>query len=236
MKFIVYFLLFAHITIAQNPTTATDVGTWNIWNVKINLHKKWSVFGETQLRSLGFYQQFHYYEYKTGVNFHLNKHFSLAVGTGNYHTYSEGGNFLLPKKNEEFRTWLQVYMHQYLDIIKFEHRYRVEQRWLLQEYRNRFRYRINMLIPLNSKKIATKTIYFTAWNEIFMSNQPAFFERNRFFVGLGYEATPYFAFQAGYLHQLDYKVTTTEKSFFQISCLVELKRKLGKEEEMPVAE
>ena len=46
----------------------TGLGSWNILNAKFNINEKWSVFGEAQLRSLEFYDRFHYYEYKGGVN------------------------------------------------------------------------------------------------------------------------------------------------------------------------
>lgn len=41
-----------------------DLGSWNILNLKYTINEKWSAFGEAQLRSLKFYNNFHYYEYK----------------------------------------------------------------------------------------------------------------------------------------------------------------------------
>jgi hypothetical protein len=46
-----------------------DLGSWNIINLKYNIDDKLSVFGEGQLRSLQFYNDFHYYEYKGGINY-----------------------------------------------------------------------------------------------------------------------------------------------------------------------
>ena len=45
------------------------MGSWNILNVKYSLDEKWNLFGEAQVRSLKFYDDFHYYEYKGGVEF-----------------------------------------------------------------------------------------------------------------------------------------------------------------------
>jgi hypothetical protein len=52
-----------------NTTSAQvfELGSWNILNFKYNNNEKWSVFGEAQLRSLNFYNNFHYYEYKGGI-------------------------------------------------------------------------------------------------------------------------------------------------------------------------
>ena len=83
--------------VAQN----FDLGSWNVLNLKYNVDDKWSVFGEAQLRSLKFYDDFHYYEYKGGVNYKFHKNATLSLGTGSYQTYKEGGNFVKPKNNDE---------------------------------------------------------------------------------------------------------------------------------------
>ena len=66
-KYILFYItiIFANYTYAQK----FDLGSWNIVNLKYNLSNKWSAFGETQVRSLKFYNHFHYYEYKGGVNY-----------------------------------------------------------------------------------------------------------------------------------------------------------------------
>lgn len=73
-------------------------GSWNIVNVKYSVNDKWSVFGEAQLRSLQFYNQFHYYEYKGDANYRVHHNLKLTLSAGRYVTYKECGNFLKPKK------------------------------------------------------------------------------------------------------------------------------------------
>jgi len=211
---------------AQNTTK--EIGSWNIINVKMNLDKQWSFFVEPQLRSLSFYNQFHYYEIKGGITYNLKSNFSFTTGVGSYNTYSQGGNFKLPYQQKEIRTWVQLIMKQQVARIKFEHRYRAEQRFTNNGFRNRFRYRLNTVIPLNNKKLVPKTFYASIWNEIFFTDKAPYFERNRFFVGGGYEVSEAVAIQSGYLHQFDYKINDeTGRNFFQISLLlnVDLKKK-----------
>ncbi|MBX9784615.1 MAG: DUF2490 domain-containing protein [Chitinophagaceae bacterium] len=210
------------------------MGTWNVLNIKSNINDKWSLFGEVQLRSLKFYDNFHYYEYKGGATFNINKNFSLQGGLGNYDTYREGGNFKTPMVNDEFRTWLQFSMKQNLDRIKFEHRYRAEQRWTINGYRNRFRYRLQSIVPINSKKLEKGTFYAAAWNEIFFTNNAPYFERNRVFIGCGYELSEHLAIQAGFLYQFDYRLNDeTGRNFFQLSFLYEFAIKKKKQEHVP---
>ena len=221
-----------HCAKAQQP-----IGSWNILNAKINLDHHWSFFTEAQIRSLSFYNEFHYHELKIGANFSIDKNFSIAVGIGDYNTYSPGGNFKSPRVNDELRTWLQIGMSQYLERIKFDHRYRVEQRWTSGGYRNRFRYRLNAVLPINHKKLDKKTFYATAFDELFFTDKAPYFERNRFFVGAGYVFTSYFTLQAGILHQLDYKINEeTNRSYFQLSLLYEVAFKKNRKENMPSSE
>lgn len=100
-KYILFYItiIFANYTYAQK----FDLGSWNIVNLKYNLSNKWSAFGETQLRSLKFYNHFHYYEYKGGINYKINNQLKVSLGAGSYQTFREGGNFVAPKNNDEFR-------------------------------------------------------------------------------------------------------------------------------------
>ncbi|MFN7115724.1 MAG: DUF2490 domain-containing protein [Saprospiraceae bacterium] len=199
------------------------LGTWNILNVKVDVSDRWSVFVEPQLRSLRFYNHFHYYEIKGGVTYDLSKNFSLTAGFGRYDTYQEGGDFVTPKANNEIRSWVQLQMYQYLNRVRFEHRYRAEQRWTSDGYRNRFRYRFNTIFPLNRAVIEPGAFYFTVWDELFLTNQAPYFERNRFFVGGGYEFSPLFTLQMGWINQFDYEINDeTGRNFVQISLLFEL--------------
>ena len=187
--------------IAQN-----NFGSWNVVNFTVKINPKWNAFAETQVRSLSFYNEFHYYEFKVGATYKLNSNFSLTSGIGSYNTFSEGGNFELPAQNKETRTWFQVNMKNSFGPVTFDHRYRAEQRFTSNGYRNRFRYRLGATIPLNDKKIKPKTFYLSLWNEIFFKDNEPFFERNRFFVGCGYEFSDLIAIQTGYIHQFDYKI------------------------------
>jgi hypothetical protein len=198
----------------------SDLGSWNILNFNLKLNSKWNVFMETQLRSLSFYDQFHYYEYKTGATYKIKNSVSVTTGVGSYNTYSEGGNFENPIQNKEIRSWFQLNMKNDLDFVILEHRYRAEQRFTSNGYRNRFRYRLGAIVPINNKQVVPKTFYVSAWNEIFFTDNEPFFERNRFFVGVGYEFSKQLAVQTGYIHQFDYKINDeTGRDFLNIALL-----------------
>ena len=231
---VLFIFLISFLNSLQAQSFQNQFGSWNIINVKLAVNSKWSLFFEPQLRSLSFYNQFHYYEIKGGATYNLNSNFALTSGIGSYNTYSEGGNFKMPIQQKEIRSFVQLVMKQRLQAINFEHRYRAEQRFTNNGYRNRFRYRLNAVLPINNKKVVPKTFYASVWNEIFFTNLPAYFERNRFFVGGGYEVNEHVSFQTGYVHQFDYKINDeTGRDFFQISVLLNFNLKKGRQEYLP---
>ncbi len=228
--------LFVWLLVVSVKYTMAQTGSWNILNAKMDLNEKWNIFAEAQIRSLKFYDDFHYYELKGGATYKFSSTFSLSAGMGIFDTYSAGGNFKSPMTNDELRSWLQLNMTLYEKRLKLEHRYRAEQRWTSNGFRNRFRYRVNAVLPLNNKKVIPKTFFLNASNELFFTNKAPYFERNRFFIGIGYEYNEAFTLQAGYLQQFDYRINDESgRSFFQLSFLFDLNWKNKTSEKVPGA-
>ena len=209
-----------------------DLGSWNILNVKYNLDEKWSVFGEAQLRSLKFYNNFHYYEYKGGINYKVQKNAQLTLGAGDYQTYKEGGDFVLPKNNNEFRVWPQVVLFQSIGNLKIEQRYRAELRWTSNGYRNRFRYRLGASYPFGKERNEYEPYQISASNELFFTDKEPYFERNRLLFAFNYKPSKTITLQIGYLHQFDYKINDeTGRDFLVVGFYYELFRKLTSKSE-----
>ncbi|MFO0494025.1 MAG: DUF2490 domain-containing protein [Flavobacteriia bacterium] len=203
-----------------------DFGSWNILNVKYNTSEKWSFFGEAQLRSLKFYNHFHYYEYKGGANYKVHKNVKLTLGAGSYQTYKEGGDFVTPKNNDEFRIWPQIILFQSIGQLKIEQRYRAEFRFTSNGYRNRFRYRIGVSYPFGRERNDYKLFQVSASNELFFTDKEPYFERNRVLLAFNYKPSKATTLQIGYLHQFDYKINDeTGRDFLQIGYFIELFRK-----------
>ena len=224
----VFLVLFgAHTAHAQNNT----LGSWNILNFKLNYAEKWSVFTEAQLRSLKFYDHFHYYEYKGGVNYKVNKNLQLTLGAGSYQTYREGGDFVLPKNNDEFRLWPQITLFQSIGKIKIEQRYRAEQRFTSNGYRNRFRYRLGASYSFGKERSGHKPYQVSASNEIFFTDSEPYFERNRALLAFNWKVTATSTIQVGYLKQFDYKINDeTGRDFLVVGLYFEV---FGKKEMQP---
>lgn len=200
-----------------------ELGSWNILNLKYSINDKLSFFGESQLRSLKFYDNFHYYEYKAGVNYKIYDNFKLTLGAGSYQTFQEGGNFVTPKNNDEFRIWPQATLFQSIGALKVEQRYRVEFRNTSNGFRNRFRYRLGLSLPFGEETSGYKPFLIGASNEIFFTDNEPYFERNRMLYALNYKPSKNITIQIGYLHQFDYKINDEiGRDFLQLGFFIEL--------------
>ena len=224
----VLFLTTIALCFSLNTASAqnSDLGSWNILNLKYNPNEKWSVFGEAQLRSLKLYNDFHYYEYKGGINYKVYKNIQLTLGAGSYQTYKEGGDFVLPKNNNEFRIWPQVVLFQSVGEFKIEQRYRAELRWTSNGYRNRFRYRLGVSYSFGKERKEYQPYQISASNELFFTDKEPYFERNRLLFAFNYKPSKETTLQMGYLHQFDYKINDeTGRDFLVVGFYYELFRK-----------
>lgn len=202
------------------------LGSWETVNINYQYTKHVFFFGEVQARSQGPAADFFYHEAKGGVGYSVGKKISFLVAVGDYRTYSYPGEFK-SLQTKEFRLWQQFSFKSKLDPVVVDHRFRIEQRWVNGNYRNRFRYRLNPVIPINHNKIIPRTLYGVVFDELFFTNQAPYFERNRFFAGLGYQFTSLLGMQIGVLRQFDYRKADdgSAKNFLQASLLFTLERK-----------
>lgn len=196
--FLLGFLLSTSFGFAQREA----LGSWNILNVRADASDKIQFFGEAQLRSLKFYDNFHYYEVKGGITYKVNPKFNVSFAGGNYVTYAEGGDFVLPKNNDEIRIWPQIVFLQSIGKFNVEHRYRAEGRFTSFGYRNRFRLRFGVSRPIVKSNKLSAGVY----NELFFTNREPYFERNRFLANFNYSLSATTSLTLGYIYQFDYRI------------------------------
>jgi len=226
MRILILITLTLFLFISKLSAQNFDLGSWSILNIKYNVNENVSFFGEAQLRSLKFYNNFHYYEYKGGINYKIYKNVALTLGAGTYQTFKEGGNFVLPKNNDEFRLWPQVILFQTAGKFKIEQRYRAEFRFTSNGYRNRFRYRLGLSYPFGKEKNGYKPFQISVSNEVFFTDNEPYFERNRMLVAFNYKTSKASTLQIGYLHQFDYKINDeTGRDFLQVGYFIDIFRK-----------
>ncbi len=178
---------------------------------------KWSIHTEFQYRNHTFSptnpEQL---LLRTGLNFHYSKKATVTLGYAYVPSYIYESEQKSPEI-EESRIWQQFILTNSVGRIKFEHRYRLEQRFIGNIYKNRFRYRLMLFIPLNKKKIEKGALFLGLYDEVFVNSKQVFFDRNRLYGALGYQFTKDIGLQVGYLHQ---RVNGFSKGYFQIGAVV----------------
>jgi hypothetical protein len=200
---------------AQTP----GLGTWNVLTGRFNYNSKWHGFIELQLRSQQTYDHFNYHEVKGGIGYMITPSLSALIGTGRYVTYQVNDDFKSPFLVSENRLWQQFIWNQPFESFRIEHRLRAEQRYTSAGYRNRFRYRISAIVPLNKKVITSKTLFVNSSNEFHFNNENVFFEQNRFYLGGGYNFSNQLSLQIGWIYRSDFfnQNRAQYKNFLQTS-------------------
>lgn len=205
-KALLFFSFFLMAFIAKAQNNKTGVFSINSITLPGDSTHRWGGYIELQARSNEFFNQFFYYETKGGISYDVAKNYTALLGAGRYFTDDEAA--FNQAQITEFRMWEQMTVSQYLDRLKIEHRYRAEQRWQNGIYRNRFRYRLSLAIPLNHPKIEAKTFFIAIFDEIFLNNKAPHFERNRFSAGFGYQFDKAMSLQVGWLNQYNFNLTS----------------------------
>ena len=185
------------------------ISSFNALTLTYKFHPKFFAYAETQLRGNEEYTYPDYYEIKGGLGYNLTKNHKPFVGLGRYVTYRNRS-----LNREEFRVWLQDVIDFKKGIVKFENRVRAEKSWFYEpetdknSERMRYRYRLNITVPLNAKSVKPGTLFTNVYDEVFFvsPNKPSF-ARNRVYGGLGYQIDEYFGMACGYLWQREFEAT-----------------------------
>lgn len=208
---------------------AQDLSSFNSLTVTYKFHPKYFLFLETQMRGIESFSYPDYYEVKGGVGYNLTPNHKPFIGIGRYGTYKDH-----KFDKEEFRIWLQDVVDVKAGKFKLENRVRAEKGWFYSHSngektdRIRFRYRLNVSLPLNNDKVEPGTIFVNAYDELFftISDNDPWFSRNRLYGGIGYQVDPTFGLATGYLWQREFGLTSnTNLNFIYLALNINLKSK-----------
>ena len=94
---------------------------------------------------------------RTGINYHINNAAFTSVGYAHITNYAFDKEQVPGVQISENRLWQQFLMRNSIGRFLFEHRYRLEQRWIQSTNNNRYldriRYLFRVTVPLNKKAI-----------------------------------------------------------------------------------
>lgn len=195
----VFLSLFLGISI-QSIAQQNELGNWLMYFGQNKLSNKFSLQTEAQYRNYTIEPNIEQLLLRTGINYHFQSTAFATIGygyIGSYDFETEQNN----PETEEHRIWQQLITTNQLGSVKLEHRYRVEQRFIGDDYKNRLRYRLMLFVPINKPTITEGSIFLGIYDEIFLNTERTFFDRNRLYGAVGYQLDKATSFQAGILHQ-----------------------------------
>jgi hypothetical protein len=221
------FILISLVVLPFN-LCAQSLGCWNSLNLSFDNGKKWSFASEIQLRSLQFYKNYNYHEYKGVIGYKLIPNLQTSLVFGRYTTFGSGKTFQNPKLAEEFRLALQLGLKNTIGKFQVDHRYRFEKRYYTSGARGiRIRYRVGLTTPLDKKKLTSLSFSNEFLIAINSGSSIIRYDKNRINVGVTRKLSNIFSMQVGYLSQYDSKSADEPGNNFFVYSLFLNMSKLG---------
>lgn len=196
-------LLFTFFTSAQN-NGENKLGSWHMYFGTNKIAEKWSIHTEAQLRYFENGKNFNQLLLRTGLNYHISPEAIATIGYGFIET---DGSFLDDGQpnSKEHRIFEQFILKNTVGKFKFEHRYRLEQRFIksrnvlsnpeqdITSTEHRARYRLQVTMPLSD------IFFLNFYDEIFLNLQNSVYGQNRLYGAIGANVFKNTSIQVGYL-------------------------------------
>lgn len=154
---------------------------------------------------------------RIGIEYYTKTGPRLSAGYGWIRSFPYGEQ-PVPYAFHEHRIWEQLILNQQAGRFYFNHRFRLEQRFIETKkkdaegvyqndgfnFRQRVRYRIQVSIPISRKEMIDNTLFIAFYDEIFVNfgaGTQNHFDQNRLYAALGWRFNSNFNIQSGYLNQ-----------------------------------
>ncbi len=212
MRKLLLVLTVLSLTITSGQEAGEDkLGSWHMYFGTNRISEKFSIHTEAQLRYYEQGKNFNQLLLRTGLNYHINPEAIATIGYGYINT---DPNFLDSRiifgdiltddlRLNEHRIFQQFILKNKVWEVLFEHRYRLEQRFITvgenedpefeRRTDHRARYRLQVTLPL------TDIFFLNFYDEIFINLQREAFDQNRLYAAVGVNVTENLSVQAGYL-------------------------------------
>lgn len=211
----IVFLIGLTLCLNLSGQPESKLGTWNGFSSNQRVAERWQTFIQGEFRTWEAFANFNELLWRGAIKYDINSRHKAAVGYVRVDTWPYDdepyGKFWENRAYEEY-----LFKHT-LSVLNFEHRVRLEQRWItLQEgetnYSNRFRYLLNAIWNLRGSDGSPSRWFAKIFNEIFLDfdRRDYWFDReagesglnqNRLYAGIGYRPIPSSNIQLGALWQ-----------------------------------
>lgn len=214
-------ILVSGIAFSQQGSTYNQYSGWFSGSVTIPIKNKFYGQMEVHLRRTDFMKNWQQFIARPSIHYKLNETVDFAIGYSYLRNYQYSPQST-PADINEHNIWEQVSLNHQSGSVKFQHRFRFEQRFIdnLKSFdepvsgqksytkegtkrSNRFRYRFMTKIPLF--KISDKQILAELYDEIWLNEGksgilPKSLNQNWLYGGIDYPLTNKLTLGVGYLN------------------------------------
>ncbi len=199
----------------QAAAQESETGNWMMYFGNQKLSDRWNWHNEIQYRNYNFAGDLEQLLFRTGIGHNLSaNNNNLLLGYAYIHgePYVAGTD---EKTNvNEHRIFQQFISRQQFGRFYLQHRYRIEERFIEDDFKMRFRYFFGLNLPINKKEMVSKAIYLSLYNEIFIQPKSPVFDRDRVYGAIGYVFSSNLKVEAGLMAQL---LENSDRAQFQIA-------------------
>lgn len=192
----------------------TDTGNWYIYFGSQPINKKWNWWNEVQYRNYNFAGDLQQLLLRTGIGYNLSENNNnILLGYGFIHSQRYLPGTKDKTGSDEHRVYQQFITRQNFGRMYIQHRYRIEERFIPNDFRVRFRYFLALNIAVTNKTMLPNTLYVSAYNEIFVNSKSPFYDRNRAYGAIGYVINKSLKAEFGFMSQ---RLEQSNRNQFQI--------------------
>jgi hypothetical protein len=192
----------------------SEVGNWIIYFGNQKINKNLNFHNEIQYRNYNFIGDNNQLLVRTGIGYNLTENNNnILLGYGFINTKRYVSNSDEKVETNEHRIFQQFITKQNLGRIFLQHRYRIEERFLPNDFQIRFRYFLAVNIPITKKTMEKNTLYLSTYNEIFLNAVKPIFDRNRLYGAIGYVINKNIKIEGGFMAQT---LENSNRNQFQI--------------------
>jgi len=197
------FIVALSITPVKINAQNSEIGNWFIYFGNQRIDKRWNWWNEVQYRNYNFIGDLRQLVFRTGLGYNLTEN-NNNVLLGYAYIYSEPYTPGTSKKtsNSSNTIYEQFITRQNFGRVFIQHRYRIEERFFVNDFGMRFRYFLSFNIPLNNEVIEHKVVYLSAYNEIFLRSKVPVFDQDRIYGAVGYAISNYLRLETGLMYQI----------------------------------
>ncbi len=231
-------LLASSATVFGQKQIDTQHNSWYMYFGNHRITDRWGLHTEYQFRRHGWIENWQQSLLRVGVDHYFPQGIQLTAGYGWIVSYPYGKQPIATTVTEH-RIWQQMILKQNVWRIGFNHRFRLEQRFLENRvadangeyqlegfnYRNRGRYRFMITFPLSRKEMADNTLFLALCEEVFLGFGKGIgkniLDQNRLYAALGWRFFNNLNIQLGYLNHYVIKadgVRHERNHTLQLSC------------------